>query len=214
MSDQDPNSSKDSSHESGESQQNPSAVTPPPLSSPEEPTRAHPSDPSRTYSSDPSQYATPPQQPTTEGPSKIYMTESTDTDRVTGERKSYQENRKEKEKKSSKMKSQNKIEDFYQYAGSDKGPTITYILLGLGLLTLLFLNSLLGELIIGMVAGYYFSSDIVYYIRNLGQMIGSLNQLRPVVLATTLFTLFLVAPGVFIGAVIVAIFKEVIAGPR
>jgi hypothetical protein len=91
---------------------------------------------------------------------------------------------------------------------------IVYILLALGLLILLFVNNLLGGLMIGMVSGYYFAEEIVYYVRNLGQIVKGQDHLRYVISAAVLLGLFIAAPGIFIGAIIVATFKQVMAGPR
>lgn len=106
-----------------------------------------------------------------------------------------------------------KGDDLFAYAKSNKEQTIAYILLAIGLLFLLFFNNLLGGLIIGMVAGYYFASEIIYYIRNIGQIVGGQDQLRYVVLTALLLGLFIAAPGIFIGALIVAAFKNVMCGP-
>ena len=106
-----------------------------------------------------------------------------------------------------------KKDELFAYAKSNKEQTIAYILLVFGLLFLLFFNNLLGGLIIGMVAGYYFAAEIVYYIRNMGQILGGQNQLRYVILTALLLGLFIAAPGIFIGALIVASFKQVFYGP-
>lgn len=101
-----------------------------------------------------------------------------------------------------------KGDDFFAYAKSNKEQTIAYILLVLGLLFLLFYNNLLGGLLIGLVAGYYFSSEIIYYLRNIGQVVGGQDQLRYVILTALLLGLFIAAPGIFIGALVVAVFKN------
>lgn len=108
-----------------------------------------------------------------------------------------------------------KGEDIFAFAKSNKEQAIAYILLALGLLLLLFFNNLnlLGGLIIGVVAGYYFSSEIIYYISNIGQVVGGQNQLRYVVLTAVLLGLFIAAPGIFIGALVAAAFKKVMCGP-
>ena len=100
--------------------------------------------------------------------------------------------------------------DIFNYARSNKEQTITYILLAIGLLCLLFLNNLFGGLIIGMVAGYYFAEEIIYYIRNIGQVVKGQDQVRYIVLTALLLGLFIAAPGIFIGALIVAAFKKVL----
>ncbi len=203
--------------------------TSPPLSSPNEPTSAYPSDPSRNYSSDPSQYSYP-QKPAPVEPSKVYTTEPLDTARIAGDemrsserlsqkeregQKAYQGAHEEKTRETFGTKGDSKkIDELYHYASSNKEQTITYILLIFGLLFMLFFNNLLGGLMIGMVAGYYFSSEIIYYIRNIGQTIGGQDQLRYVVLTVLLLGLFIAAPGIFIGAAIVAAFKQIFLGPR
>jgi hypothetical protein len=212
--------SKKGPHKSTEKKAGESATpTPPPLSSPKEPTRAYPSDPSRTYSSDPSQYSTP-NQPRSEEPSKIYTTEPLDTARIAGDDKRSADNQKRRERETFEGKTRqtssnsNRKDDFYTYATSNREHMIVYILLALGLLILLFVNNLLGGLMIGMVAGYYFAEDIVYYIRNLGQIVKGQDHLRYVISAALLLGLFIAAPGIFIGAIVVATFRQVISGPR
>lgn len=96
------------------------------------------------------------------------------------------------------------------FAKTNKEQAIAYVILALGLLFLLFYNNLLGGLLIGMVAGYYFSNEIIYYIRNIAQIVGGQNQLRYVILTAVILGLFIAAPGIFIGALIVAVFKNVI----
>jgi len=105
-----------------------------------------------------------------------------------------------------------KAKNVYAYAVSHKEEVMTYFLLTLGLLLLLFFHNLLGGLIIGMVAGYFFASEIVYYIGNLGQVIRGREPLSYVILTALLLGLFIAAPGIFIGALIVAAFKQVIGG--
>lgn len=207
----------------------PSPLTTPPLSSPNEPTRAYPADSSRNFSSDPSQYAYS-QKNSSNEPSKVYTTEPLDTARISGDEKKssinfsqkegeYQKvNQEETEDKTDKShrinRDSNKINELYGYATSNKEQTITYILLIIGLFSLLFFNYMLGGLIIGMVAGYYFASEIVYAIRNISHILGDQNQLRSIVLAGLLLGLFIAAPGIFIGAAIVTAFKQVMFGNR
>lgn len=204
----------------------------PPLSSPEE---NFPSEPSRDYSSDPSQYAYP-SQPSSEEPVKTSSTEShtytaepIDTGRISSEEKrssSFSQNEQEKEKifretaddktkdSSWAFRDTKRMDELYRYAVSDKVQTITYILLILGLLLMIFYNNLLGGLIIGMVTGFYFASEIIYAIRNVGQVIGRQDYVRYIVLAAFFLGLFIAAPGIFIGSIIVAAFKQLIEGPR
>lgn len=117
----------------------------------------------------------------------------------------------EKRGEGSQANQSKKIEFSFEYAKSHKEATITYILLVLGLL-LLFFNNMLGGLLVGVVAGYCFDSEIIYYIRNLNQIINGQEHIRYVVLTGLLLGLLIAAPGIFIGAVIMAIFKQVLFG--
>ena len=105
------------------------------------------------------------------------------------------------------------MNDLYDYTKYSKEQTITYILLILGLI-ILFFNNLLGGLILGMVAGYYFAPEIVNYIRHSGEMLAGQNQLRYVILITILLGFLISAPGIFIGAAIVTLFKQALTGGR
>lgn len=102
--------------------------------------------------------------------------------------------------------------DFFNYISTHREHTAVYLLLALGLLLVLFTSFLIGGFMIGAIGGYYFSPEIIYYIRNLNQIAGGKDQLRYVIIAALSVALFIEAPGIFIGAVIVAIFKQVIKG--
>lgn len=102
-----------------------------------------------------------------------------------------------------------KDSNFYHYASSNKEQTVSYILLALGIL-FLFINFFFGALLVGLVAGYHFSYQIVYFLRNLGQIFEGENQLKYIVLTGTLITLFIGVPSLFIAALIVALLKELV----
>lgn len=102
-----------------------------------------------------------------------------------------------------------RVGEFYDLAKQNKERALTYALIILGLI-ILFFNNLVGGLIIGMVAGYYFAPEITSYIRNLSHIISGHDNLRYVALTGLLLGLLIAAPGIFIGAAIVAAFKQVI----
>lgn len=119
---------------------------------------------------------------------------------------------KKQEGRSEQTMGNQKPKDFYSYLTTHREHTIIYLLLIIGLLVILFTNNLIGGLIIGMVAGYYFASEIIYFVRNLGQILGGQDQLRYAVLAALAIGLFIEAPGILIGAIVVAAFKQVMTG--
>ena len=104
--------------------------------------------------------------------------------------------------------------EFYTNMAVHREKIIVYALMIIGLLLVLFTSNLLGGLMIGMVAGYYFASEIIGFIRNIAQIVRGQDQLRYVILATVSLALFIEAPGIFIGAIIVATFKQVMTGPQ
>ncbi|MBA3722484.1 MAG: hypothetical protein H0W88_08795 [Parachlamydiaceae bacterium] len=97
----------------------------------------------------------------------------------------------------------------FHYAQSNKEQSITYILLALGVI-LIFLTPFVGGLILGAIAGYHFAQQIFFYLSHLNQIIDGQDQLRYIVLTAVLIGLFIAAPGIFIGAIISAIFTQLI----
>lgn len=104
-----------------------------------------------------------------------------------------------------------KMKELYDYTNYTPEQMITYALLILGLF-LLFINNFFGGLVLGMVSGYYFADNIIYYLRNIGKILGGHDHLRYITLTALLLGLFIAVPGIFIGAAIVAAFKQVIEG--
>jgi hypothetical protein len=103
-----------------------------------------------------------------------------------------------------------KVDEMFDYTKSNKEQIITYTLLGLGILFMLFMyGSMLGELLIGIVAGYHFTNEILYYLRNVSQLLPGQEKLRYIVLTAVLIALFIAAPGIFIGATIIAVIRQV-----
>lgn len=102
--------------------------------------------------------------------------------------------------------------EFFRYASTNKEQTLTYILLALGII-LLFADNLylLGGLLIGGIAGYHFAPEIIYYLKNMGQIFAGQNRLRYIVLTVLLLGLFIAAPGIFVGAAVVAAFTQVLS---
>lgn len=179
----------------------------------------------RTYANDPSQYAS---KSASAEPSKLNPSNSTadkgsaytnptgasrqTNDYTQKDKEHYQKESMEDKVRDTfrNIRDSKPVDEMYNYARNNKEHTITYILLAIGLLLLIFLyESIVGELIIGAVAGYHFASQITHYLRNIGQVFAGQDQLRYVVLTGLILGLFIEAPGIFIGALIVAAFKQV-----
>lgn len=100
-----------------------------------------------------------------------------------------------------------KEEDFMNYAKDNKESLATYALLIVGLLSLLFSN-LVGGIIIGAVAGYYFSLEITSFLRGIKNFFSGQDRLRSLSFIALLVALLFASPGIFIGAAIVAAVKQ------
>lgn len=199
--------------------------TTPPLGSSQEPSRAYPSDPSRDYASDPSKYAYPPKNGGKES-NASYTTESGDQSKLSEEpklgshqfqqedyQKKYAREDMEEERRGENMRRgrDRQNEDFADSSRYSKAQVITYVALAIGLL-ILFFNGVLGGFIIGAVAGYHFADEIIYYIRHLPMMFRGPNHLRSLTLGALLLALFIAIPSLFIGAALVAVFKQFLMG--
>lgn len=94
-----------------------------------------------------------------------------------------------------------KLEKMY-WPETHKEHTIVYILLAVGLLFFLFINQIIGGLVVGLLLGYYFTDEIINYCRNLQQIAGGPDQLRILSATAVLICLLLVALNIIIGAAI------------
>ncbi len=104
----------------------------------------------------------------------------------------------------------NGMQDALQYMKQNKESWVTYLFLTGGLLTLVIGHLFLGSIIIGLTAGYHFSYEIVFYLRNLNHLFEGHEHLRFLVLTAVILALFFSIPGIFLGAVVAAVFKHVI----
>lgn len=141
------------------------------------------------------------------------MSTHTPKDSPDGESKKQQETFEDKVRENLKnvRDSVTNEEGILGYATNNKEQIATYALLVVGLIILVF-NNLIGGLIIGMVAGYYFSGEIVYFLQHLKNFFDGQDHLRYLSLTALLLGLFIAAPGIFIGAAIVAAFKQLFLG--
>lgn len=106
-----------------------------------------------------------------------------------------------------------KLESLYGYGNLSREQLITYVILVVGLIAV-FVDALVGGLIIGGVAGYHFAEEIVFQIKNIGPTFTSNESFSYIVLAALLIGLFIAAPGFFIGAIIVALIKHTLFGEK
>lgn len=107
------------------------------------------------------------------------------------------------------VKKNPKIDNLVSYAKNNTQDTIAYVLMLLGIVWI-FLNSFYGGILVGLVVGFYYGTDIVAQVKNANQTINDMGIPRALILGLTLVALFILAPGIFIGAAISAGIRQVI----
>jgi len=104
----------------------------------------------------------------------------------------------------------NGMQDALNYVKQNKESLLTYLFLLIGFFFLVMGDFFLGSMIIGLTAGYHFSYEVVFYLRNLNHIFEGHEHLRFLVLTAVIIGFFLSIPGMFIGAIVAAVFKHVI----
>lgn len=107
-----------------------------------------------------------------------------------------------KEKFARRIKNE-KMDNLYSYAKENTRDTIAYVLLVIGLI-LLFFQPFWGEIFIGVVAGFYFSDEIIAFCRNCERWIDQEGMVRSIIFGGALIAFFIMAPWIFIAAGVVA----------
>lgn len=112
-----------------------------------------------------------------------------------------------------KPPSRSKLDDLYGYFDKNTRDIIAYIFLFIGIILLLF-QSFWGGLIIGIIAGIYFSEPIVYWLKHLQHAVEEEGIARSLIFAGVVLGLFIGAPGIFIGAAIAIGLKYILVNER
>ena len=107
------------------------------------------------------------------------------------------------------LKKNEKVEQLYRYAKTNTADTIAYILMIVGIV-LVYFRPPYGGVLVGIVAGLYFSTEIVQLITSLGEVVERNGMVRSLILGGLLLTFFIVNPWVFIGAALAAGIKHIL----
>lgn len=95
---------------------------------------------------------------------------------------------------------------FYDYFTGSTRDMIAYVLLIFGVI-LLFFQPFYGSLLIGVVAGAYFSKEIHDLLTNYQKYIDQQGLVRSLILGGVALAFLILAPGVFIGAILMLVLK-------
>ena len=96
------------------------------------------------------------------------------------------------------LRSNDKLGSILSNATANTRDTVSYILLIVGIV-LLFFHAFYGALLIGLIAGFYFSSEILAILRNFNDFIDEQGIVKSLIGAGLLAGLFISAPAIFIG---------------
>jgi hypothetical protein len=88
---------------------------------------------------------------------------------------------------------------------------IAYIILIVGIL-LLFVNSIWGGILVGLIAGIYFGDDVISLITHWKSGLGATQATRQLIGAGVAIAFFICAPAIFLGAALAIGLKQLFIG--
>ncbi|EFB40298.1 hypothetical protein [Parachlamydia acanthamoebae] len=115
-----------------------------------------------------------------------------------------------KESKETPPPEKDKLDTFYGFAKKNTRDTAAYVLLLIGIIWSFF-NSFYGGVLVGLVAGAYYSEEILTFIKSIKEEIEEYGTASSLILAGTLLAFFVASPGIFLGGTIVIALKEALA---
>jgi|GEM_PF-1102218 len=102
------------------------------------------------------------------------------------------------EEQISSLHAEEKLDQLYSFTKTHTRDAIAYVILIAGIIISLF-NGVWGGTLIGIIAGIYFSSEIVYSLKNFRFFIDKEGVFKTFILGGVFFGLFLARPMLFIG---------------
>lgn len=100
------------------------------------------------------------------------------------------------------------VERFLGSAATSTRDIISYILLIFAIISLFF-APFYGGILVGLIFGFYFSSEILAFIKNLNSWIDEQGMVRSLVASGLLLSLFISAPAIFVGAAIALAIRQI-----
>lgn len=107
------------------------------------------------------------------------------------------------------LKSNEKLESLVGYATANTRDTISYVLLIIGII-LMFFHSFYGGVLIGLIAGFYFSSEIMAIIKHGNALVEEQGIVKSLIAGGLLLALFISAPAIFIGAALAVAIRQIL----
>lgn len=107
------------------------------------------------------------------------------------------------------LRSNEKLENIVNYATSNTRDTLSYVVLIVGII-LLFFSSFYGGLLVGLVVGFYFSSEIMAVVKNANALIEEQGVVKSLIAGGLLIALFISAPWMLIGAALAVAARQIL----
>jgi len=104
------------------------------------------------------------------------------------------------------LKKNKNVDSVLEYARNNTKDTIAFILLIVGILWMLG-QPFNGGVLIGLVVGFYFSRELISYVRDFNSYLEEQGLAKTVILGGGALALFFLAPGIFIGVAVMAALK-------
>jgi len=104
------------------------------------------------------------------------------------------------------LKKNKNVDSVLEYARNNTRDTIAFILLIVGILWMLG-QPFNGGVLIGLVVGFYFSRELISYVRDFNSYLEEQGLAKTVILGGGALALFFLAPGIFIGVAVMAALK-------
>lgn len=108
-----------------------------------------------------------------------------------------------------RLKSNEKLEQTFSYATANTRDTISYVILIIGIV-LLFFHDIYGGALIGLIAGFYFSSEILALFHNSNAFIEEQGIVKSLIGGGLLLALFISAPAIFVGIALAVAVRQIL----
>lgn len=107
------------------------------------------------------------------------------------------------------LRSNEKLGDIVNYATANTRDTISYVILIIGIV-MLFFQPLYGGTLIGIIAGFYFSSEAIALFQNLNALIDEQGIVKCLIGGGLLVGLFICAPAIFVGFLVAVAIRQIL----
>jgi hypothetical protein len=104
------------------------------------------------------------------------------------------------------IKKNKNIDSLLTYAQNNTQDTISYILLVIGILWMLA-QPFNGGVLVGLVVGFYFSKEMINFVKDFNGYLEDHGYAKTIILGGGALAVFVLAPGIFIGAAIMTALK-------